>query len=193
MSGQCKECGDATVARGLCSRHYQAARAAGMPTLRPPTAAQRFWSKVEKSGYCWNWKGCRTPIGYGQFYYAGRVITAHRWSLADARGVALESLDGLDVDHLCRNPSCVNPAHLEAVTHRINCLRGISPVAEQARQTHCKNGHKFDDVNTVIDRKGKRRCRTCRRAWEAERRRRKRAKAVLLEELDRRTWGGGAA
>lgn len=68
---------------------------------------------------------------------------------------------GLEIDHLCRNRRCVNPRHLEAVPHRENVLRGQSPVAVHAVQTHCVNGHPLDAANTYIKPNGHRDCRTC--------------------------------
>jgi hypothetical protein len=53
---------------------------------------------------------------------------------------------GLTLDHLCRVRHCVNPYHLEAVPHRVNVLRGDSPLARKARQTHCANGHLLDGI-----------------------------------------------
>jgi hypothetical protein len=71
--------------------------------------------------------------------------------------------DGLTLDHLCRNPRCVNPGHLEPVTQRENTLRGISPVAVNAAKTHCKHGHLLDEANTYMTNAGSRQCRTCNR------------------------------
>lgn len=68
---------------------------------------------------------------------------------------------GLQIDHLCRVPACINPNHLEAVTAQVNTLRGVSPAAQQARQTHCKRGHELNAVNMVRYGDGHRRCKTC--------------------------------
>lgn len=68
---------------------------------------------------------------------------------------------GLELDHLCRNHGCVNPAHLEPVTHKENVLRGTSPAAGHAKQTHCDRGHEFTPQNTLLYDGGRRRCKTC--------------------------------
>lgn len=84
---------------------------------------KRFDTKVEKSSGCWNWKAATNTTGYGVFGLQGgrRNVLAHVFSYERANGPVP---DGLELDHLCRNPRCVNPAHLEAVTHRENMRRG---------------------------------------------------------------------
>ena len=123
------------VARGLCSKHYQRARSAGLPNKRIPSAEERFWQKVDKTPGCWLWTACVTGLGYGQFRvtHGAPTVYAHRWAYEAMVGPIP---DELVLDHLCRTPSCVNPSHLEPVTQRINVLRGESPVAKRARQTH---------------------------------------------------------
>ena len=66
---------------------------------------------------------------------------------------------GLEIDHLCRNRACLNPFHLEAVTRRVNVLRGFGACGNNARKTHCKFGHEF----TTIEESGRtrRRCMVC--------------------------------
>ena len=114
---------------------------------------------------CWIWLGAMssTPTDYGQVQWRGKHAPAHR--------VVYEILvgpipDGLTLDHLCRNHSCVNPKHLEPVTMRENTLRGVGPTAVNARKTHCHNGHEFTLLNTqVVRRRGciERHCRKCKR------------------------------
>lgn len=135
------------------------------------TVEERFWAKVNKDGPlfrgapCWLWLGIRLPIGYGRMYKDNRRVRAHR--------IAYELLigpipEGLELDHLCRNHSCVNPRHLEPVTHKENCLRGLAPIMGgdlQRAKTHCAKGHPYDAANTYFNpRNRKRGCRTCNRA-----------------------------
>lgn len=104
---------------------------------------ERFWSKIFKTDKCWEWKGGLTG-GYGRFYTKkGEAFLAHRISYQLAKGHLSETLV---LDHLCRNPRCVNPDHLEEVTSGENVLRGAGPGARCAKATHCKNGHEFDRV-----------------------------------------------
>ncbi len=85
------------------------------------TEAERFWAKVEKTDGCWLWTGAENGRGYGTFWSEGMVVRAHRWAYGHLAGPIP---DGLDLDHLCRVKSCVNPDHLEPVTHRVNVRRG---------------------------------------------------------------------
>jgi hypothetical protein len=70
---------------------------------------------------CWVWQGSITQKGYGQLKENGRVVFAHRAYYIRAKGPIR---DGLVLDHLCRNPRCVNPDHLEAVPQAVNVRRG---------------------------------------------------------------------
>ena len=129
-------------------------------------AEERFWAKVERRGAddCWTWTA-GTSEGYGQFGLSRRSgsIRAHRFAYELLIGPVP---DGLELDHLCRNRLCVNPAHLEPVSRRENILRGESPTAQHARQTHCKNGHPLSGDNLYLHPKGSRVCLTCKRAYE---------------------------
>lgn len=133
----------------------------------------RFWAKVEKTSDCWIWKGAKHGRGYGNFFASGYVL-AHRFSYELARGPIPP---GLTIDHLCRNRLCVNPDHLEAVTMRVNLLRGVGPSAVAARKTHCPRGHEYAGLNIYWTKDGRRKCRTCVVGLYAETRRRKRLTA----------------
>jgi hypothetical protein len=117
---------------------------------------ERFWSKVDRNAdnECWPWKASLRMNGYGQFMLAGHNVAAHRLAYEMVVGPIPE---GLDLDHLCRNRTCCNPAHLEPVTRRENARRGIKGVLT----THCPQGHPYDEANTRITRNGWRSCRAC--------------------------------
>lgn len=164
--------------RGRCNRHYrQWLKAASPEERRRPTEQERFWSYVDKAGPlpkwapflgpCWIWTGCRHASGYGMLNVGGRkgrLVRAHRYSYELLVGPIP---DGLQLDHLCRVPACVNPDHLEPVTNRENTMRGSNFTAEKARQTHCIRGHEFDAENTYVRPNGTRLCRACGRAASA--------------------------
>lgn len=82
---------------------------------------QRFWAKVEMSGCCMEWRGSLSN-GRGMFRKAGiaNPVIAHRWAYESIYGPIPE---GLEIDHLCENPTCVNPEHLEPVTRGENMAR----------------------------------------------------------------------
>lgn len=126
-------------------------------------AAERFWRFVERGAAdeCWNWVG-GTSAGYGRFWYDGDMGAAHRYSWELARGPIPA---GLFIDHLCRNPRCVNPNHLEPVTHTENVKRGDAARPRIAKP-HCVHGHALEGRNLISRRHlddgyVHRSCRTC--------------------------------
>jgi HNH endonuclease len=118
------------------------------------------WMPEPMSG-CWLWFGAQISEGYGQLVVDGKRAGAHR--LAHERWVGPIPC-GFVIDHLCRNPSCVNPEHLEAVTTRENLLRGVGPSAQNAVKTHCLRGHELAGANIRETKKG-RICRECERSY----------------------------
>lgn len=136
------------------------------------TPAQRFArlvSTTPDANGCLNWIGATNgSAGYGIFHGSDdlnslgyrKLVLAHRYAYEHPPSGVFKIPAGLVVDHLCRNRLCVNRDHMELVTDRVNILRGTSPSAKQARQTHCKRGHEFSESNTRINGR-KRCCRIC--------------------------------
>lgn len=106
---------------------------------------EKLLNKIEKTPTCWNWLGTiRESNGYGRVEFQGRTQTAHRVIYELMIG---EIPNGLELDHLCRNKRCVNPAHLEPVTKLENIKR-----SQEFRKLKsvCKNGHLYDKSNISI-------------------------------------------
>ena len=132
----------------------------------------RFLAKirVDDTTGCWLWTAALVS-GYGRFSVRvareGKtrdryMALAHRVSYEHFVGVIP---NGYQIDHLCRVPACVNPAHLEAVTPRINSLRSTSFAAQNAVKVRCPRGHPYTPENTRTNALGWRWCRTCHREW----------------------------
>lgn len=129
-NGNTKSCG--------CRKYRGSARGLG------GTLLQRYWQSITfQTDGCWQWSGCIGRNGYGKLGHRGRTLLAHRLSYR----IHVGSIpDGLELDHLCRNRWCVNPDHLEAVTHSVNVQRGNGPESARRRSanaTHCRNGHQI--------------------------------------------------
>ncbi len=118
-----------------------------------------FWVKVDKEAPngCWQWLGTQSGKGYAQWHIRGRRIMVHRYAYEVIVGSIPE---GLIIDHLCRNRSCVNTDHMELVTQQENILRGIGLAAKESIATHCPQGHPYDEKNTYVY-QGRRYCRAC--------------------------------
>lgn len=130
---------------------------------------QRFWDLTGSSRQgCWNWEGAKNRGGYGGFMFATQQWTfAHRFIYEHTFGRIDE---GMVIDHLCRNPSCVNPYHMDVVTSEENVRRGSGPTAVNGRKSRCIRGHVLDESNTYLKPNGiGRECRACKRVRWRER------------------------
>lgn len=123
--------------------------------LKP--AIERFLSKISISDSgCWEWTACL--VGRYGYFWNKKLGYSHRFIYEYYHG---DISSVLELDHLCRNRKCVNPLHLEQVTHKTNMGRGM-----RAQSTHCKRGHEFTPENTYPKPTG-RECRTCKRIKSA--------------------------
>lgn len=120
---------------------------------------ERLWSRImEVPTGCWEWLGTRGNKGHSVLSVNSKTESPHRIIYSLLVGPIPS---GLHLDHLCRNTSCVNPTHLEAVTPKINVLRGDGLTAKQARQTHCLRNHPLEGENLYVTPDGRRQCREC--------------------------------
>lgn len=129
----------------------------------PKLLSENMWAYVDKNGpipahrpdlgSCWLWTRCLSRAGYGQIRLHGATQYTHRWAYTQLVGPIPE---GLELDHLCRNFACMNPSHLEAVTHKENMVRAQQKIV-------CCRGHTYDQANTWMSRYGHRQCKACNR------------------------------
>jgi hypothetical protein len=127
------------------------------------TIADKIKGRISVDGGCWIWRGAKTWKGYGRVWWQGQVHYTHRAMFeAECGPIPADK----QIDHLCRNTACCNPAHLEAVTPAENTRRGNSVEAAHRRKNSanaCPHGHLFTPANTYVDRRGNRSCKACRR------------------------------
>lgn len=138
----------------------------------PKLLLERFMEKIERSASgCWEWVGSKNKLGYGKMCVDGRRIGAYRMSYE----LLVETIPvGLEIDHLCRNPSCVNPQHLEVVTPRQNLFRSKCPNILLSLSNRCKRGHDLLGPKARRRENGTRHCQQCDTIRHRERRSRDR-------------------
>ena len=124
---------------------------------------ESWLERVEIIDTCWIWQGAKTRAvnGYGRVRTSGGMKLAHREFYEHYIGPIPS---GLQIDHICNKPLCVNPNHLETVTRSENQKRSVhrDKTHVNGRKTHCKNGHEFSPENTTIAKgNGQRRCNQC--------------------------------
>lgn len=138
--------------------------------MLPDTIPERIRSGVgpQTDDGCLPWERATTQ-GYGITSWRGRQWRVHRLIYEIVHGAVP---DDLGLDHLCCSPEwcaggdtcphrrCANPDHLTPATTGQNVLRGNSPFARHARQTHCIRDHEFTPENTTV-RGGRRWCKQC--------------------------------
>jgi hypothetical protein len=102
-------------------------------------AIVRFAKKIEVDEHsdCWGWGGSLNNAGYGNF----NGTSAHRFIYEYVFGVIPA---GLQLDHKCRNRTCSNPNHLEAVTASENVWRGWRHCLESRRNYWRKGSNNYE-------------------------------------------------
>lgn len=125
----------------------------------------------ERLGKCHVWRGNTDKYGYGHTGVRGKNTLAHRAWYEVHKG---KIPAGLQLDHLCFNPPCVNPDHLEPVTHKENMRR-----SKRAMKPNCVRGHPLSGDNLRMEARSKdgekrfRRCVACTELRSAARRTKK--------------------
>lgn len=149
-----------------------------MPAPYPPKVRITRHIKVCAYTGCWNWTRTKDKRGYGRVSVFYKSMLAHRQSYLDFKGPIP---DGMELDHLCMNPSCVNPDHLEPVTRKENARRAAEAgvLDRKSDDTHCGSGHEYTPENTRFTPQGWRDCRECARLKTQRLRKAKRKPGVI--------------
>lgn len=135
-------------------------------------------------GPCWIWQRYIRSDGYAEADLGRGIgrIRVHRLSYElFVSGIP----EGLELDHLCRNPSCCNPDHLEAVTSSENVERAHS-YRNKLHSTHCPNGHERTPESTYDTGQCKRCQASAQRRWDGRNKDRRRAIKAAYRERKRR-------
>lgn len=171
-------CEKPVSARGWCSMHYSRFRRHGDPLIQSKWRKWTFQDRTKgkwivTDSDCWEWQGAKQVRGYGVLTVLGEQVRAHRYVYENTIGAVP---DGMELDHLCRNPPCVNPGHLEPVTHAENIRRHFADHVSDfpsLESSHCPHGHAMTEENTYLKPNGGASCRECGRVawrkWNAKR------------------------
>ncbi len=148
----------------------------------------KYLNKIKVINDCWIWQGAKSKmqyknsvVYYGKIMFKSKTRQAHRLFYISFKG---EIPKGLELDHLCRNTLCVNPEHLQAVTHSENMKRGkahLEIVQRASLITHCPQKHEYTKENTYIF-KNQRRCKECNRQRAKLYQQNKRKQAIAKAE-----------
>lgn len=162
------ECVSSRLRRGMCETHYRRLMQTG--TTDAPIRIDNLTHFTVTSSGCWQWVGGMWPNGYG------KTSTPVNGTRLAHRAFYIEHVapidDGLDLDHLCRNRACCNPAHLEPVTRSVNIQRGV----DARLRGRCNQGHEQTGGNVWVEPStGSRYCKPCKRAREKRNRERRQA------------------
>ena len=111
------DCSKRTHARGWCSMHLSRWQSNGDPLVSRKDPETRFTKHTRWDGECLVWAAGLSPRGYGRFSLNGKAVRAHRYAWERVHGPIPE---GMEVDHICHNTSCVNVAHLRLATSQEN-------------------------------------------------------------------------
>lgn len=140
-----------------------------------PPFKTRFISKIDfhsSDTGCWIWKGsfggfdAHEKHAYGRFWFMEKNVMAHRFSYEFIGGKEIQK--GNVIDHLCKNPRCVNPNHLESITLYENSIRTSSAYGQNAAKTHCIRNHPLSGRNLYVAKNGTRKCKECIRLRTAQ-------------------------
>jgi len=109
------------------------------------------WSNriVEGEYGCWIWTGTDNGNDYPTSNVGSKQVYVYKEMYEYLKGPIPY---GKEPDHICRIRKCINPAHIEPVTHRENMKRGKTIIARQIQSKTCPNGHPYSGVNNRGDR-----------------------------------------
>ena len=138
-----------------------------------------FYSYVDRDTGCWEWTSTKNQKGYPRMKIDKVMCGAHRVSYEMFTGPLI---DELEMDHICENRGCINPAHIQQISHGDNIRNGAR--WRHKKDNHCIHGHKYTEENTQIRADGRKRCATCRRSQARER---TGIKRNAQDEMDSRT------
>jgi len=128
----------------------------------------RWHDKINRTDTCWLWTGAVNKYGYGRVHLVDGPVLAHRVAWVGANGRDIRQ--GMDLNHLCSTPPCVNPAHLQEATARENLLHGDTLPSQRRARDFCPKGHPLIEGNLASHANGSRDCHTCAKERDRERR-----------------------